>query len=121
MMVYDFVEKIVYVVGYCGMVGLVFIWCFKCELLGLLVIVDCVECDLCDLDVVRVLFECMCFDVVFVLVVKVGGIFVNNKYLADFFYDNLMIVGNIIYVVYEVEVEKFFFLGFLCIYFKYVN
>ena len=41
---------------------------------------------------------------------RVGGIFANATYPADFLYDNLIIEANIIQAAYRNSVEKYFFL-----------
>jgi GDP-L-fucose synthase len=53
---------------------------------------------------------------VFLAAAKVGGIFANDSYPADFLYDNLMIEANIISAAHAVGVEKLLFLGSSCIY-----
>lgn len=47
---------------------------------------------------------------------KVGGIIANNKYRAQFLYENLMIQNNIIHQSYVNGVKKLLFLGSSCIY-----
>ena len=47
---------------------------------------------------------------------KVGGIYANNKYRADFIYDNLLIQSNIIHGCYKYRVKNLIFLGSSCIY-----
>ncbi len=47
---------------------------------------------------------------------KVGGIVANNRYRADFIYENLMIQNNVIHQSYEHDVKKLLFLGSTCIY-----
>ena len=47
---------------------------------------------------------------------KVGGILSNNKYRAQFIYENLMIQNNIIHQSYVNGVKKLLFLGSSCIY-----
>ena len=47
---------------------------------------------------------------------KLGGIYANNKYKADFIYQNLMIQLNIINSAYLSGVNKLLFLGSSCIY-----
>ena len=47
---------------------------------------------------------------------KVGGIFANNKYKADFIYDNLAIQNNIIHASYKNKINNLIFLGSSCIY-----
>ena len=46
----------------------------------------------------------------------VGGIYANNKYKADFIYDNLAIQSNIIHSCYKNKVKSLIFLGSSCIY-----
>ena len=53
---------------------------------------------------------------VFLAAAKVGGIVANNTYRADFLYDNLMIVSNIIHAAHKNAVTKLLFLGSSCIY-----
>ena len=47
---------------------------------------------------------------------QVGGIFANNKYKADFIYDNLAIQNNIIHACYKNKIKSLIFLGSSCIY-----
>ena len=46
----------------------------------------------------------------------VGGIYANNKYKADFIYDNLAIQNNIIHACYKNKIKSLIFLGSSCIY-----
>jgi GDP-L-fucose synthase len=46
----------------------------------------------------------------------VGGIYANNKYKAEFIYDNLSIQNNIINACYKNNVKNLIFLGSSCIY-----
>jgi len=47
---------------------------------------------------------------------KVGGIYANDKYKADFIYDNLAIQNNIIHACFQNKVKSLIFLGSSCIY-----
>ena len=47
---------------------------------------------------------------------KVGGIYANNKYKADFIYDNLAIQNNVIHACFQNKVKSLIFLGSSCIY-----
>ena len=47
---------------------------------------------------------------------KVGGIYANNKYRADFIYNNLTIQNNTFGAAFKTDVESFLFLGSSCIY-----
>jgi GDP-L-fucose synthase len=46
----------------------------------------------------------------------VGGIYANNKFKADFIYDNLSIQNNIIHSSFETGIKSLVFLGSSCIY-----
>jgi len=53
---------------------------------------------------------------VFLSAAKVGGIWANNVYRADFIYQNLQIQNNVIHQSYLSGVKKLLFLGSTCIY-----
>ena len=53
---------------------------------------------------------------VFLAAAKVGGIYANNTFRADFLYENLMIEANIIHAAATNAVTKLMFLGSSCIY-----
>ena len=46
---------------------------------------------------------------IFVAAAKVGGIYSNNQYKANFIYDNLMIQSNLIHSAYLIGVKKLIF------------
>ena len=54
--------------------------------------------------------------IVIIAAAKVGGIFANNKYRADFIYDNLTIQNNLIHSSYKNNVRYLIFFGSSCIY-----
>ena len=58
-------------------------------------------------------------DYVIISAAKVGGIYANQTYKANFFYQNLMIQTNLIHASYLVGVKKLIFLGSSCIYPKF--
>lgn len=60
-------------------------------------------------------------DVVFLAAAKVGGILANDRFPAQFLYDNLMIEANIIQAAHEAKVQKLLFLGSSCIYPKFAE
>ena len=55
-------------------------------------------------------------DYVIISAAKVGGIYANQTYKANFFYQNLMIQTNLIHASYLAGVKKLIFLGSSCIY-----
>lgn len=74
------------------------------------------ELDLsCQADV-RAFFEMERPDQVYLAAAKVGGIYANNTYPAEFIYTNLMIEANVIDAAFQVGVKKLLFLGSSCIY-----
>jgi GDP-L-fucose synthase len=72
--------------------------------------------DLTSQEVVAKFFEEEKPEYVFLAAAKVGGILSNNKYRAQFLYENLMIQNNIIHQSYLQGIKKLLFLGSSCIY-----
>ena len=74
------------------------------------------ELDLLDQAAVFRFFNQNAVDEVYLAAAKVGGIWANNTYPAEFIYQNLIIEANIIHGAFEVGVRKLLFLGSSCIY-----
>ena len=74
------------------------------------------ELDLCDARAVDEFFAIQKPNLVYLAAAKVGGIWANNKYPAEFIYQNLMIEANVIHAAYRHGVERLLFLGSSCIY-----
>lgn len=74
------------------------------------------ELDLRNQQAVNEFFSAEKPDYVFLAAAKVGGIYANNTYPAEFIYDNLVIQTNIIHAAYLNSVQKLLFLGSSCIY-----
>jgi GDP-L-fucose synthase len=55
-------------------------------------------------------------DFIFIAAAKVGGIYSNNKYKADFIYENLAIQSNIIHAAHLCNIKDLIFLGSSCVY-----
>lgn len=55
-------------------------------------------------------------DYVFLAAAKVGGIYANSTFPADFTYENLMVECNVIKACHKYNVKKLVFLGSSCIY-----
>ena len=53
---------------------------------------------------------------IFIAAAKVGGIYSNNKYKAEFIYSNLSIQNNIIHSAYISKIKNLIFLGSSCVY-----
>lgn len=74
------------------------------------------ELDLTNQAAVREFFQTEKISQVYFAAAKVGGIFANNEYPADFIYQNLMMEANVIHQAFEGGVRKLLFLGSSCIY-----
>ncbi|HLE87873.1 MAG TPA: GDP-L-fucose synthase [Candidatus Brocadiaceae bacterium] len=77
------------------------------------------ELDLTNQDAVNSFMLSERPEYVFLAAAKVGGIYANNTYPADFIYRNLMVECNVIHSAYKSGVKKLLFLGSSCIYPKY--
>ena len=58
---------------------------------------------------------------IFLSAAKVGGIYANMKYPAQFIYDNLIIASNVIHTAYEYKIKRLLFFGSSCIYPKHAE
>ncbi len=116
----DFHKKI-YVAGHTGMVGSSIIRLLKKEGYHNFVNRTHKELDLTNQKKVQDFFLQESPDIVYIAAAKVGGIFANNTYPAEFLYENLMIVGNIINAAFLSGVKNILFLGSSCIYPKLAN
>ncbi|MDA9566386.1 GDP-L-fucose synthase [Planktomarina temperata] len=74
------------------------------------------ELDLTDQLAVKDFMQSERPDVVILAAAKVGGIYANNTYPAQFVYENLMIECNVIHQAFEASVPKLLQLGSSCIY-----
>ena len=55
-------------------------------------------------------------DFIFIAAAKVGGIYSNDKYRAEFIFDNLSIQVNLIHSAYLCGIKNLIFLGSSCVY-----
>ncbi|MDE1468265.1 GDP-L-fucose synthase [Aurantiacibacter sp. D1-12] len=113
-MAYDLAGKRVYVAGHKGMVGSAIVRRLESE--NCEILTSDRSTDLREQAAVREWFAAHRPDAVIVAAAKVGGIFANATYPAEFLYDNLMIEANVIEAAYRNDAEKLLFLGSSCIY-----
>ncbi len=111
----DKTEKI-YIAGHDGMVGSAIVRNLKRKGYNNLVYRSIEELDLTDQTAVIEFFHEEKPDYVFLAAAMVGGIEANNKYRAQFLYENLMIQSNVIHQSYIHGVKKLLFLASSCIY-----
>ena len=112
---FDLKGKKIWVAGHRGMVGSALVRRLEsedCEF----IIVGRDQVDLKDQAATHEWIAANKPDVIFLAAAKVGGIYANDTYPADFLYDNLVIETNVIHGAYMAGVEKLVFLGSSCIY-----
>ncbi|MDP4266266.1 MAG: GDP-L-fucose synthase [Bacteroidota bacterium] len=109
-------EGKIYIAGHKGMVGSAIHRRLVKEGYANFVLRSSDELDLRNQQDVKEFFEREKPEYVFLAAAKVGGIYANNIYKAEFLYDNLMIELNVINAAYKSKVEKLLFLGSSCIY-----
>ncbi|PCH92127.1 MAG: GDP-fucose synthetase, partial [Bacteroidetes bacterium] len=106
----------IYVAGHRGMAGSAILRRLENEGYTNLLLRTSEELDLRNQKEVQAFFEDERPSQVFLAAAHVGGIVANNKYKAEFFYNNLMIEANVIHASYLSKVKKLMFLGSSCIY-----
>jgi GDP-L-fucose synthase len=107
-----------YVAGHKGLVGSAIVRCLVAQGVALeqMVTRSRQQLDLCNQQAVHDFFAAERPTQVYMAAAKVGGIYANNTYPADFIYDNLMVQANVIHAAHMYEVQKLMFLGSSCIY-----
>jgi GDP-L-fucose synthase len=111
-------KRRIWVAGHRGMVGSAIIRRLAREDAELLT-VNRSEVDLGEPEAVRTWVARAKPDVIILAAAKVGGIFANDTYPADFLFDNLAIELNVIQAAHLANVERLVFLGSSCIYPKF--
>jgi GDP-L-fucose synthase len=106
----------IYVAGHRGMVGSAIIRGLEQKGFNNIVVRTHTELDLINQSAVNYFFEKERPDQVYLAAARVGGIYANNAYPAEFIYENLMIEANIINAAFVFDVKKLLFLGSSCIY-----
>src|SRR5882757_8741588 len=109
----------IYIAGHRGLVGSAIHRSLARMGFGNFVVSDSSELDLRNQAAVQEFFNSESPEYVFLAAAKVGGIVANNKYRAEFIYDNLMIQANVIHAAHLSHVKKLLFLGSSCIYPKF--
>jgi GDP-L-fucose synthase len=116
----DLKDKI-YIAGHRGLVGSAIVRQLESRGFTNLLTRTHKELDLTNQVQVQIFFEQEKPDYVILAAAKVGGIYANNTYPADFIYQNMMIEANVINSAYESKVKRLLFLGSTCIYPKAVE
>jgi GDP-L-fucose synthase len=109
-------EEKIYVAGHRGMVGSAIVRNLEAQGFTNIVRRTHLELDLCDQQAVGSFFAQERPDQVYLAAAKVGGIYANNTYPAEFIYQNLMMEANVVHQAFLSGVKKLLFLGSSCIY-----
>lgn len=104
-------QQKIYVAGHQGMVGSAIVRILKNKGYKNIVSHSHQELDLTNQIAVNQFFQDQKPDQVYLAAAKVGGIYANNTYPADFIYINLMIESNVIHTAYKHGVKKLLFLA----------
>ncbi len=106
----------IYIAGHRGMVGSAIEHKLRSEGYINIIARTSSELDLRNQQAVNNFFEKEKPEYVILAAAKVGGIYANNTFRAEFIYDNIMMEANIIHAAHMHMVEKLLFLGSSCIY-----
>ena len=118
--IFDLTGKRIYVAGHRGMVGSAIVR--RLEAYGYDVITASrEEVDLERQNLAERFLTATKPDVVVIAAAKVGGIYANQTYPAEFIASNLAIAINVIHGSYEAGVKKLLFLGSSCVYPKFAR
>lgn len=106
----------IYVAGHRGLVGSAIIRALEQNGFENLITRTHAELELLDAVAVQEFFAETKPEFVFLAAAKVGGIYANSTYPADFMRENLLLQTNVIHEAWRHGVEKLMFLGSSCIY-----
>jgi len=109
-------EHRIYVAGHRGLVGSAIVRRLQAAGYDQLILRTRKELDLTDQAAVAAFFQQERPSHVFLAAARVGGIEANNRYRAEFIYENLAIEMNVIHAAWRSGVERLLFLGSSCIY-----
>jgi GDP-L-fucose synthase len=108
--------KRIFVAGHLGMVGSALVRQLEQEAGNEIITRSRAQLDLTSQQGVADFFTSEKIDEVYLGAARVGGIYANNNYPAEFIYDNLMVECNVVHQAWSTGVQKLLFLGSSCIY-----
>ena len=110
------IDARIYIAGHRGMVGSAFVRLLQAKGYRNLLYRTSKELDLRDSRQVEQFFAEANPEYVIIAAAKVGGIFANSSFPAEFLHDNLAIQTNLIHQAHLHRVKKLLLLGSSCIY-----
>lgn len=112
-------EARIYVSGHRGLVGSALVRRLKANGHTNILTREKSELDLMDQRQIAEFFRAHRPEYVFLAAAKVGGVYANNAYRADFIYENLMIQSNAIHQAFLNETKRLIFFGASSMYPKF--
>lgn len=106
----------IYIAGHRGLVGSALVRRLQAKGYTNLVTRTHAELELRNQLAVQEFFAAEKPEYVILAAAKVGGIYANNTYPAEFIHDNLLIQNNVIHNAWKNNVKRLLFLGSSCIY-----
>jgi len=106
----------IYVAGHRGLVGSAIIRKLNQSGYKKVIVVNKKQLDLTDQSKVYLFLKKKKPDFILIAAAKVGGIYSNNRYKAEFIYENLAIQTNLIHSAYLCGIKNLIFLGSSCVY-----
>lgn len=111
----------IYIAGHTGLVGSAIVRELKRQGFSNLCVKPHSELDLRDQAATEVFLAEEKPDYVFMAAATVGGVVINDRHPAGFFYDNLSMTQNVIHGAYLAGVKKLLYMGSSCIYPKFAE
>ncbi len=111
----------IWVAGHRGLVGSAIVRNLLKQGFGNIITRTREELDLLDQKAVHEFVREQRIEYIYLAAAKVGGILYNQKYQADFLYENIVIAANVIHAAAVHGVEKLLYLGSSCIYPKFAE
>jgi GDP-L-fucose synthase len=105
----------IFIAGHNGMVGSALVRALQKQDVEL-ILKERKELNLLNQQDVQNFFKYQKIDQVYLAAARVGGIYANNTYPAEFIYENLLTQINVIHSAFANNVKKLLFLGSSCVY-----
>lgn len=109
-------ENSIYVAGHTGLIGSAIVKDLESKGYSNIITRTHKELDLTNKEKTEDFFAEEKPEYVFLAAARVGGIYANNTYPAEFIYQNIMIQTNVIDLSWKYKVKKLLFLASSCIY-----
>ena len=106
----------IYIAGHSGLIGSALVRELQSQGYEHLITPSHAELDLSHQQQVQSFFEQTRPDYVFLAAGKVGGLYANNTYRAEFIYENLILQCHVIHQAFLNEVKKLIFFGCVSLY-----